>query len=450
MLTRSTPIPSTAQRAIFPLGGIGTGNVSVGPRGELTDWEFENHPDKGRRNPYSFFAIHARPAGGEPVTRVLESGFTGPVDWEEGRGFTGLAGLPRLESSTMVGEYPFVEIEFEDATLPVHAKLTAFTPLIPLDASDSGIPGAVLRYSITNPQSVPVTVTVAGTMSHTAGRGDGGYGPWQSWDVRQHVEWREHGATRGLAFDVDLPHDDLRYGTLALTTTDPSTTQKPRWLVNFWNDSVQLFWNDFTDDGLLDVEEQLTTERQPSDLQAGTGEESEEQLLARLPKLRTGSLGIVHELAPGETRDFDFVLAWSFPNRPKGWAGHVVDNENITETARNFYATRWPDAWAAAEYLGTELPAPRGADPGVPRRAVRHHARSCGGGCRERHPRDPPQHHVLPHRGRLVPGLGGILRARRIVRGHLHPRLELRAVRRVAVPRARAQRAPHRVPPRDG
>jgi uncharacterized protein (DUF608 family) len=32
----------------FPLGGIGTGSISLGGRGQLRDWEIYNRPDKGR------------------------------------------------------------------------------------------------------------------------------------------------------------------------------------------------------------------------------------------------------------------------------------------------------------------------------------------------------------------------------------------------------------------
>jgi non-lysosomal glucosylceramidase len=39
----------TASAVAFPLGGIGTGNVSLGARGDLRDWEIFNHPDKGNR-----------------------------------------------------------------------------------------------------------------------------------------------------------------------------------------------------------------------------------------------------------------------------------------------------------------------------------------------------------------------------------------------------------------
>src|SRR5882757_3210056 len=40
---------SVAGQVAFPLGGIGTGTVSIGGRGELRDWEIFNRPAK-RRN----------------------------------------------------------------------------------------------------------------------------------------------------------------------------------------------------------------------------------------------------------------------------------------------------------------------------------------------------------------------------------------------------------------
>ncbi|KRB36878.1 GH116 family glycosyl-hydrolase [Microbacterium sp. Root180] len=356
MSRRARGIPHTAERAAFPLGGIGTGNVSLGARGELRDWELENLPDKGRANPYSFFAIHAAPEGEEPVTRVLEAQITGRRDLDAGFPFERQAGLPRLRGATMHGEYPVVDIDFDDDVLPVDVSLRAFTPLVPLDPDASGIPAAVLRYRVTNPGDRGVRVTVAGSVSHTAGRGDGPFGM----RAQQTVRWREDGAVRGLDFGIGLPEDDLGYGTLSLTTTDASTTAKPQWVTGFWPDGPRLFWNDLADDGLLDPEPRLTLEDRPRGLFAdsdGGGAMSEEELFERLPRLRTGSLGIVHQLAPGESRDFEFVLAWSFPNRHRSWRGHIVADERADEGAvRNHYATLWPDAWAAASHLHRELP----------------------------------------------------------------------------------------------
>jgi non-lysosomal glucosylceramidase len=353
---RARGIPHTAERAAFPLGGIGTGNVSLGARGELRDWELENLPDKGRINPYSFFAIHAKPAGGAAVARVLEARMTGRHDWDAGYAFDRLAGLPRLAGATMHGEYPVVDIDFFDDVLPVQVSLRAFTPLVPLDADASGIPAAVLRYSVTNPADVPVAVTIAGSLTHTAGRGEGPFGM----RAAQTVAWRDEGDVRGLDFGVALPSDDFGYGTMSLTTTDPSTTVKPQWAVGFWPDGARLFWTDFSDDGLLAPEPRATLEDRPRGLFADSdtgGELTEEQLFEKLPRLRTGSLGIVHELAPGETRTFEFVLSWSFPNRHRGWLGHIIfDDPHGGEVVRNRYATLWPDAWAAAADLHARLP----------------------------------------------------------------------------------------------
>ena len=359
MSERTRGIPHTSERAAFPLGGVGTGNVSLGARGELRDWELENLPDKGRFNPFTFFAIHAVPQGGAAVTRVIEAPITGRHDLDAGYGFDRLAGLPRLAAATLRGEYPIAEIEFEDDVLPVDVQLTAFTPLVPLDATESGIPGAVLRYSLHNPRTVPVAVTVVGSLSHTAGRGEGPFGM----RAPQTVQWRDDGEIRGLDFGIELPADDFGYGTMSLTTTDASTTAKPQWVTGFWPDGARLFWNDLTDDGLLTPEPRLTLEDRPQGLFAdsasgdASGEMSEAERFTKLPRLRTGSLGIVHELAPGETRDFEFVLAWSFPNRRRGWGGHIVfDDPHRDEVVKNFYATQWDDAWAAASHLHREMP----------------------------------------------------------------------------------------------
>ena len=43
-----------ASVAKFLLGGLGTGNISVGPRGELRDWEIFNWPGKGQFVRFSF------------------------------------------------------------------------------------------------------------------------------------------------------------------------------------------------------------------------------------------------------------------------------------------------------------------------------------------------------------------------------------------------------------
>lgn len=351
-------IPSTATAAAFPLGGIGTGNVSIGSRGELRDWELMNRPDKGRSLPFSFFAIHAAPVGGEAVTRVLESRLVGPHEFDQGYAATRVAGLPRLKGSSMRGEYPLLAIDFEDDELPVDVSLSAFTPLVPLDVAASGIPGAVLRYRVTNPGNNAVDVTVVGSLSNPIGVREDSYVHFPGFRGRPSIDWTDDGTLRGLAFGTDLPPDDLGYGTMNLATADASVTAKPQWLVGHWQDGVQSFWDDLRHDGLLAAEERFSLDSTPGGLFDPSGEPlSDEQLAERLPKLRTGSLGIVHRLAPGEEREFEFILSWSFPNRPRGWLGNIIPADAAsTPTMKNHYATRFADSWAAARHLAEHLP----------------------------------------------------------------------------------------------
>jgi uncharacterized protein (DUF608 family) len=341
-------IPSTFARAAFPLGGIGTGTVSLGARGELRDWELRNSPAKGCRPANSCFAIHARPKGGVAVNRVLEARIGGDPrrDQQGGFGVYDLAGLPRLTAARLIGEYPIARVEFEDPELPVRVALTAFTPFVPLDADASGIPATVLRYSVTNPGDVPVSVTIAGTLSHLAGEAktfdDFPASYFGIPKVRQTVSWRDDGEFRGLDFGVDLDPGDKAYGTMSLMTRAERVTKKPEWVRSFCGAGAELFWRDFAADGLLDEDDGAVP--------------AEEVMPGVVPNRTTGSLGIVADLAPGETRDFEFVLAWSFPNRPNCWWPSSPPAPGQPETVLNHYATIWPDAWAAGAHLLRELP----------------------------------------------------------------------------------------------
>jgi uncharacterized protein (DUF608 family) len=70
-----------------------------------------------------------------------------------------------------------------------------------------------------------------------------------------------------------------------------------------------------------------------------------------------GALSIGRTIAPGAHADYTFLLAWHFPNRtPRrcGWSSAQGDEDVLLG---NYYTTRFPDAWAAAEYAAAQLPA---------------------------------------------------------------------------------------------
>ena len=52
------------RRIALPLGGIGTGTVSLGGRGNLRDWEIVNRPAKGFHPGTAFFRSAPSPPTG--------------------------------------------------------------------------------------------------------------------------------------------------------------------------------------------------------------------------------------------------------------------------------------------------------------------------------------------------------------------------------------------------
>lgn len=346
-----------ASAAAFPLGGIGTGNVSIGARGELRDWELANRPDKGRSLPFTFFSIRVA-TGEESHARVLESRLRPPHQFDQGYAAARVAGLPRFRESRMEGAYPILDVAFEDDALPVDVTLTAFTPLVPLDVPDSGIPAAVLRYRVTNRGTADATVSVAGSITNPVGLRSDSDLWFPEFEGRPRIDWRDDGSLRGLHCSSDLEPDSLAFGTVSLTTDAEAVTGKPTWLVGFWNDGAQRFWDDFRSDGRLEAEAHFSLDTDPGAfLELETDRPEAADLEGRLTRIRTGSLAIERTLAPGESAEFPFYLSWHFPNRSRGWNGHIIRQDpNSGERVRNAYALRFADSWEAARHLVDDLP----------------------------------------------------------------------------------------------
>lgn len=327
----------------FLLGGIGTGNVSVGSRGQFCDWELFNGPGKGISLQYSFFALRAQAEGRSPVGRILESAIPPPHSKSHGYTSGELAGLPRFSRSAMRGEYPFVWVELIDDELGLDVQLEAFTPFIPLNADDSGIPAALIRYQVTNTAAVPTAVSVAASLANAVG--------FTGYDLFGNMEFasetrttrRSDGGLNGLHFDApQLEHDHVRSGSLSLAATNPNISIREEWLRGRWWDGMHDFWDDFMDDGRLEKE---ATYCAPTEGKLGTRS-----------KLKIGSIAIAETLAPGERKTFEFVLSWHFPNRKKTWGGHICPpKRDCSEVVRNYYARQFSDSWDAGRYLLQEL-----------------------------------------------------------------------------------------------
>ncbi len=321
----------------FPLGGIGTGTVSLGGRGELRDWEIFNRPAKGTSLPFTFFSVWARAADGPAVARVLERRLMPPFIADRGLPATRVAGLPRLAGARFRGEYPLAHLAFDDDAMPVRVELEAFNPMIPLDALDSGLPVIFFLWRVTNPLDRPVDVTVAFSLFNAVGYD--GQMPFPTRGRRLPLfggnlnTWREEPGLVGISMtSVDQQGDRPGAGSMALATTWPLTTYSVRWERAGWFDDLQSFWDDFRDDGRL-----------PNDPRSDPTPNGETDV---------GSLGLMAQLAPGETVELPFILAWHFPHLTNYWNAGWWNVGTPVYGARlgNFYTTRFEGAWEVARY----------------------------------------------------------------------------------------------------
>jgi uncharacterized protein (DUF608 family) len=177
-----------ATEVAFPLGGIGTGTISLGARGDLRDFEIWNEPRKGLVLPFAHFTLWTQAEGGNGVTRVLEGRIPPPYTASHGIHPNHAGGLPRFAESRFRGQYPVAELELRDPDVPVQVDLLAYTPLVPIDPDDSGLPCIVFRWRITNPGAVPVRATVVASLINPVG--------YAGIDVRQPAEQPERRSTQ--------------------------------------------------------------------------------------------------------------------------------------------------------------------------------------------------------------------------------------------------------------
>ena len=321
----------------LPLGGIGTGTVSLGGRGDLRDWEIVNRPAKGFAPGRAFFALYARPEGGAAVTRCLE-GPVEPAAYEGGFGSPARNhGLPRFRHCVFEAAYPLGQVVLSDSEVPVGVRLQAFNPLIPAGADRSGIPATILRYVLTNTSAQTLDVSVCGSLDNFIGSDGATNAPKQNVNLFR----RRDGLAGVFLRSEGVSAGAEQWGTLALATTaQECVTSRTAWPDLSWGDTLLDFWDDFSDDGRLEE-------------RAGGGDTP------------TASLAVSLTLAPSETCAVTFLLTWHFPNRmiwnpaatPVGEACCAGGDCSDPNWVGNYYATQYRDAWDVAARTAAALPA---------------------------------------------------------------------------------------------
>jgi non-lysosomal glucosylceramidase len=314
----------------FPLGGIGSGCIGLAGNGRLVDWEIFNKPNKGSHNGFSHFAIKAEQDGQVLDARVLNGDLHPPYQGSlQGVQFQTfgfgprreyLAGLPHFTSTTFRGEFPLVEIVFEDDSFPGAVKLRAFNPFIPLNERDSSIPAAMFEIEVTNTGAQTVEYTLAGVLGN----------PLPANNIHH---YEQAGGLHLLYLDTDgVAPEDVTYGNLTLATDAQDVSAQHYWFRGKWFDNLEVYWREFAAPGRM-------KDRVYERGQAGSG--------------NNGMLAAHLTVAPGATASVRFVISWHFPNVTNYWNAKACDcaiEREIKTVWKNYYATQWEDSAASASY----------------------------------------------------------------------------------------------------
>ncbi|MHB9133926.1 MAG: GH116 family glycosyl-hydrolase [Armatimonadota bacterium] len=318
----------------FPLGGIGTGTISLGGRGNLRDFEIFGSPAKGNILSYTFFALWAKAEGQEPVAKILEGKVPPPYRNGYGESTVQLQGVGRFAEASFRGEYPTATLELSDPEVPVRATLQAWNPLIPLNVRDSALPVAIFEWTFTNITDKPVEISLSSSINNNlTAKGEDG----KPTCAGATNAYQAMGNLRGIL--LSHPNADPAQpttGSLALTTTWETLDAQTRWYRGGWWDRCHLFWDQFSQTGRLTPV--VDTEPAP----AG-GDTSAMALRATIPA--------------GGSVTLPVFLTWDFPKMVDVWDENPWDPNSVQDprTLNTYAGAQFADAWAVAAYVAQQL-----------------------------------------------------------------------------------------------
>jgi uncharacterized protein (DUF608 family) len=247
-----------------------------------------------------------------------------------------LDALPGIDDLEIIAEYPVVEAHYSLAPLSIQLTLQAYSPFVPLEPDDSGLPAIIFHFTASNPASHLVTVSILMSQQNAVGWDDsapinGIAHP--SFGGNRNLMIRRPNLTAILMDNTNLARDDARFGQMMIAALDDSASARAQWT------SLEGLWQDFAEDGRLDASAE--GERSPA------GQTINAALASQVT------------LQPGENRRISFLLAWYFPNRYVDWTQPTIETEqNIPKSKLwlgNYYAARFASALEVAEYVRGRL-----------------------------------------------------------------------------------------------
>ncbi|HNT19712.1 MAG TPA: GH116 family glycosyl hydrolase [Saprospiraceae bacterium] len=277
-------------RIAFPIGGIGAGMFCIEGTGAISHLSIRHQPAIFNEPPvFAGLSVKGKPEW----SRILE----GPVPaWKKfgqrdsGNGSTGATtGLPRYGQAAFTARFPFATINLQDLQVPFRVELTGWSPFIPGDENNSGMPVGAFEYKISN----------AGTQTHEClfsfnsaqflkiDKGKNAIRPTSSGFIL------EEAGTEEKPFKTEF----------AVFTDEPGTIVDHCWFRGGWWDPLTMAWNAVRDAKAKAVD--------PVE-QGAPG----------------ASLYVPFSLAPGKSKTIRLYFAWYCPESDSSYGKMGIRKEN--------------------------------------------------------------------------------------------------------------------------
>ena len=302
----------------MPVGGMHTGTLYLGGDGRLWLWDIFNDNREGiepKTVPWETELhvgkkIRSRDGAAyvSPATNIrpVEQGFAFRITTPTGTYFKKMV-AEDWSDIAFEATYPMATVRYIDKNLPVEITAEIYSPFIPLNENDSGLPATIYQFKIKNTGKQDVHVNVVGWLEN-----------------KTCIQLNESSASRKnqvvnkdgfscLQYSIESAATDLSerndFGTMSLACrqTDAKLLPQIKWPV-----TTDIFQQTETQTASTSVQEKL--------------------------------IGAVHHrmnIISGEEKSADFYLTWHFPN---------LEFKEIPDKKR-FYSTRFKDAPAVAGYV---------------------------------------------------------------------------------------------------
>ena len=277
-------------RVAFPVGGLGAGMFCMEGTGAISHVSVRNKPEIFNE-PGMFAAIAVK--GKKNGAKLLE----GPVpDWKKfgqrdaGNGSGGATtGLPHFRHASFTAKFPFGYLDISDEDIPFKIKITGWSPFIPTEDDNSGLPVGAMEYHFIN-TCKSTTEAVFSFNAKNFLKIEKGKNSIQSLD---------NGFVLSEAGTTEKPFP----ANFAIFTDDGATIVDHCWFRGGWWDPLTMAWN--------------------------TVKSGEAKAVAPVDNDAPGaSLYVPFTLAPGKEKTIRVMMAWYCPDSEQTYGEMGARKEN--------------------------------------------------------------------------------------------------------------------------